>query len=355
MTELPMGTTTGSPSSLLMGLAILKVNAESNRGTYLDSFFPFVAQGIIDCTDPRPSWINISTAVNKRFQLRLPAGVVQHIVLRMASRKKLKRYPDGTIELSESLEASSRLKNQTKRFLREHNSFLDAFRKYCATSDVAVDHETAEQELLAFVEEHGINILSEEMEAVEPTERAQHEANDDPRINYLLPRFIRDALDEGTPYGDHVLNLIKGMWIASSIYDADEAGEISRPFVNTTIYFDTRVVLRALGFAGSELQEATGPTLSLCSSAGARIAVFEHTVDEIRGVLIATAKASLDHRQVEPTQEVDRWLLEAEGVSADDILRASDDLENTLRFHKLEIDERPPHVAALTVDEISLI
>lgn len=333
-----------SSSSMLVALAILQVNSERKNATYLDNFYPFVTQGIDDIGGRTSSYADISRKIHERFGLYIPPGAVRSIAFRMSQRKLLVK--DGSeISLNPDVDRGD-VGRRTRQFAIQEKKFLKKFKEFASHRTLLIDDDRAREALIEFVEENGIGLLRQHYDEVGDVAQ-EHFVDEVPEkrptteLDVALALFIRTLFDDEDPLAEHVVGWVQGMMLASSI-QYGETDEVARPFHETTILLDTRVLFRALGLSGIEFEESTLPTLKLSASAGAKLACFTHTVVEMQDILNAIANSMRYKREPERVQEVERHLFAQHGLRDRDVFRIVDELPDSIKRLGVQILEKPP-------------
>ncbi len=86
-----MSPTTGRHDALLASLAIINVNWEQNRASYIDNFVPFVVDAVRHGDKDQYSDADVRRLVDEKFALLLPHKFVQSLLGRAAKQKYLVR------------------------------------------------------------------------------------------------------------------------------------------------------------------------------------------------------------------------------------------------------------------------
>jgi hypothetical protein len=234
--------------------------------------------------------------------------------------------------------------------LRRHEALIEKLRKY-AKEDHQRDLSAREAEdaLLAQVEEHSVPLLRAVVAGApyQPVLLGED-------LEYIVSAFIVHLFERDPEGFDYLEVLLKGSMLASVLY-LPNVGEVERRFERkTVVYFDTPVLLRALGYEGPEAEESAREVLNLAYELGAGLGCFEHTVTEIRGVLSGVAAAMSRHgSQRGQPRSVEAYFVKA-GFTASDIDVLVDRVEQDLESLRVAVLARPKHVIELTVDEVAL-
>lgn len=331
---------------LLTSLAILKANWDEGR-SYLDNFLPFIADVLCSASGPAVTAKEVRDAMESRFGVALPDGVVQTL-LKKAARSGYGERTSGTFVINKQALVGHNLGSQRADAIRRLEALLDKLERFAKdTYERELSREAAESALLVYLEDHASSILRA---AIRGTAWAAPSALNR-ETDFIVSRFIL-SLCERDPQGfEYLGTLIKGSILASVLYLPNPA-ETERRFERTTLYLDTPLLLRALGYEGPEAQEATRETIELAYQLGARLAAFTDTTREIRGILSAASAAA--RRPPSFTRGgVHAHFIRLQYQSSDiELLIAR--LDKDIASLRVKVTDRPPASSELTVDEAAL-
>lgn len=269
--------------STLVSLAILKVNYERLGRDYIDSFVPFVAECLRTASDDPVSLPTLQGALKDEFGLVLPLNPLRQVLQRAARAGFVRRESGVFYRNLDACRATAfgdtrtsvtnvqaRVVDSVKRFAAEHH----------ATSWT---DEQAEQALLTFVGDSGLDVLfSIAEQTVLP-----RSAGDGPAAFIVAGFLDRCRASEPSLFAD-CETIVKGALLANALYVPDH-GKLAQRFRGTRVYLDTSFLIFALGYAGPDRQAPCIELIELLKEYGAELRCFQHTVDEIRGVLDACA------------------------------------------------------------------
>lgn len=335
---------------LLSTLAVLKANWDSNNRTYLDNFVPFVVDAAVSTGQDRVPIPDIAALVRERFGIPMPDGVVATVV-KKAIRQGFGSRDENCFVLDAQRSAASDLTADRAKAVRQERALLAKLVDFAKGHfDTELTENEAEVALLAHVERHAVPLLRMILkgEGYEGSLVDEHAAQD-----FIVSSFILD-LSHRDPEGfDYLESIVKGSMLASVLYLPTPA-QVDRSFQKTTLYFDTPILLKALGYEGDPARDAARELLDLAYRSGADLACFEHTVDEVRGVLSSNATAlSRLGKGGTPARGVEAYFI-ANKVTPSDVELILARLEKNIASLRVVVREKPPAVEALTVDEREL-
>jgi len=138
--------------------------------------------------------------------------------------------------------------------------------------------------------------------------------------------------------------------LANVLYYYD-LGSIKKNFEKVEVYFDTTFILRALGYSGNSLKEPCRELIDLLYTQNASLRCFEHTLEEVIGVLFAIANSigsteRLRHVHGETMEHMIRA-----NYSRSDILIIIERIREELGSLHIQVRPKPPHSIPLGLDE----
>jgi hypothetical protein len=273
-------------SRIIASLAVLKANWDELGHDYIENFLPFVAETIREAQSPQISLPDIQNTVVRRFGLRIPQGALKTILGRCVKRGFIKPQNRIYVRDGRALESLSFVLDQADA-VRKHTALEDKFVNFCKEKyKVEWTREIANTALLEYLQDRSPSILAAAIQGSPIVATTQFVKNSD----FLVNSFIRH-LSTDDPEGFAFLEtVVKGSMLANALI-FPEMGKIRRHFEGVEVYFDTGFILGAIGLEGSSRKESCGELLTLLYAQGAVLLIFEHTRDEVIGVLDAAGKA----------------------------------------------------------------
>lgn len=338
-----------SGDTLLTSLAIINVNWEDKRESYLDNFVPFAIGAMQADVRRTYSDVDVRNLMEQRFGLNLPVKVVASLLGR-AVRKKLVKRDRGSFSLVDG--AGLKVPNVAQQQAdcgRKQNNLISLLVTFALDRfDFTWTPDEAENALVDFIQRHSVSLLNMAVRGGSGLESQETQGT-----NYIVTSFITQIIESDPAAFAYLDQMVKGSMLASALY-LPTPGDVQRRFKHTTLYLDTPVALRALGHEGEEARQATQQMLTLAGAQGARLACFTHTLKEVRGVL-ESAKGAIKRAPGSESaiRGVNAHFIQSRATEQDINLyieRLERDLENL----RITVIDKPDHVAALTVDEDAL-
>ena len=326
-------------SPRLVSLAILKENWNQGQ-TYLDNFLPFVCDCLRGAVGP-VTVADVQQALRKRFSMTIPQAVVETLLKRTAKRGMSVRR-DGTYEPDFDKLADTILTSKRDELLRCYSALIAQLRTFADERYGRVlTAGQAEDALNAYVSEFGAQTLLEGVAAreFEPTVVVEAE------VEYVTHAFIEHLGGTDPAAFDYFLKVVEGNMLASVVY-LPEREAVERKLTGATVYLDTPFLLRALGYAGPELQAPAVELLDLLAANDARLACFEITLSELRGVVRGAGQGRGPGGGGAVAREFHR-----RGLRKADREILAEQLDEALEELHVKIESLPPHAVEWTVDE----
>ncbi|MCW5951401.1 MAG: hypothetical protein KIT69_04010, partial [Propionibacteriaceae bacterium] len=278
-----------NPTALLTSLAIINVNWEHHRRSYLDNFVPFAVEAMRSRADQSWTEAEVRDGLALTFGLLIPTRVVGSLLRRAANRGLASRRQNrfSLTSAGQQIDAAQTFGTLQAECRRQQRSLADALVDMAAQRfNLSWSAEDAEEALAAFIEGHAVPLLAAATRGsgYEPTDG---QAGRD----YVVSVFVADVVKRDPARFGYLDQMVKGSMLASALYLEVQA-DVDRKFANTTLYLDTPVLLKSLGLEGPEAEQAGRQVIAMALGQDARVACFEHTLTETRRVL-ESAKAAL--------------------------------------------------------------
>ncbi|MBO0361034.1 hypothetical protein J0X19_23950 [Hymenobacter sp. BT186] len=333
-------TTSSSYSDILSSLAILRVQ-NGNGQDYLQNFVPFLAECIRKCSNDTVTLAEIRGLFMSTFGLNVPQGVVRVLLERGVAAGYLKKTNKVYQRLNGSV-ANLTIEHDRAEAKRKLDALLQKFADFVQSElKHSISTEKGEQILYDFIREYGSDTLV--------PSRHSHSAEDSD--SYLAGEFIK-YLDAKDPVGfDYLLSAVQGSMMSSMLHYEDQS-KIKLPWQNTSIYLDTPFILRTLELYGSVIQAPYIELVRTLIAEGVNIKCFSRTLEEIQGVL-NSIKTRLQSGQkiLQSFEELGEELL-ATSYKPVDIQLLSASLEDRLNKLGIEVEDEPPHLPHLVLDQL---
>lgn len=332
-------------SSSLATLAILKVNYD-RRHSYIDTFLPFA----LDCLSESDflSVEAIQKSVLSRYRLRIPINSLSTI-LRRASRKGLvKREHNHYSYYGQDLDLTNNgpLINAA---LREQSELVEGLIDYCSINqDTKLSRSDAEDALFAFMLYRDIDLLRSTISG----SPFQHNGKASKKTSYLIGQFVKYISESNEALFKLMSSFVKA-YVLSELLIFEHVGDLEKPFRQVDFYLDTQFTLRVLGFTNPLLARAAHELIDLLYKEGANLFIFEHTYQEMLGILTACER-SMSKPDFYWQTEVSRYCIQNR-VTPSDLRLEIAALKTRLSAHNVVIKPAPARNGKHEIGEKELV
>lgn len=338
-------------SRRLIGMAVLKANFDANAQSYLDNFVPFALACIREMKERNVTAAAVREELKTEFGLDIPEHAVTSVLRRAARQGRIERS-NNLFTLTEPAADSPSLVRGRDDLLRKHNALVDRLVAFAAERfKRTIKFEDAENALLAHMDEEGVPLALRFVSCPEPR---QLRLVEDPSVEHIVLEFIEHITHADPVLFEYLEAVFQGSMLTSALYLPDP-GSLKRRFTDTTVYFDTPLLLRVLGLAGPELEGPAAELVAMLQRQGAELACFQETVEELSGVLSAAShelQMGGKRRPSGPTDVVGHCV--RAGIRSSDLRVIIEQLEMKLNDVGIHVRRRPVMERDLSVDENKL-
>jgi hypothetical protein len=333
--------------STLASLAILKVNFETLGRDYVDSFVPFIAECLRLSPDDAVSLPALQAALKDAFGLALPLNPLRQ-ALQRAAKAGFVRREAGVFYRDQAACSASDFEQTQASVTNIQSRVIEALKRFALDKLTIVWSDSeAENALLSFVGDSGLDLLfatAEQTVLPQPT-RGGTEA-------FVVASFVTHCQQADPALLRDFETIVKGALLANALYVPDH-GKISQRFRNTRVYLDTTFLIFALGYAGPDRQAPCAELIELLKEYGAHLRCFQHTLDEIRGVLDACA-ARIRRNELRDAFGPTIEYFVTQGLNSTDVDLLAARVPQRLAMHGITVEDKPPYEKEFVIDEAGL-
>ena len=338
-----MATTTASHrarTSTLTSLAILKVNMDQRRD-YLDYLRPFILQALSEQQSDTITDHTVAQRIEEDFGLIIPQRTIQ-LVLKRLSRTHLISRQAGAYRIAAKLPDSKLLARQAEA--QQHiEAILLSLQEFSTSSLHPLKNaQEAVDAVTAFLAEFDVSCLRAYLRGtVIPPLQGRH-----PKGIVLVSDFVRSIQETNHALFQSLLILVQGHMLANALLCPDME-HVSRDYRNVTFYLDTPLVVQRLGLEGVAKLQAGRDLLDLLTRLKAKLAVFEHSRDELRGVIMGAA----EHLESPSGRGAVVFEARKNGTTRSDLVLLAESIEDRLSRIGIETHRTPLYTPEFQIDE----
>jgi len=333
-------------SKALVSLAVLHVEWDVHRRSYFDNVVDFAVEAMRESGRRDYDQQQVSQAMQDVFAISVQPAVVGAILARVVAHGQGARLKNGRFRLHE--DATSGSLGQVRASLaREQQKLVSTLRAFVENDfGLEWDEEMASEELFEFVERNAPRLLRQLVRGPEASR-----SEDGPGLAQVaVAKWIELISGQEPDQYAYLGNVVKGSMLATAVFGG-HAGALTEKFKRTILFLDTPVLLDALGLHGRTEEAVARDIFALATDQGARLACFDDTLAETRGVLLSAADGfGRDHAR---PRRMSLALVEM-SLSREDIRDLAAGLEQHLAALGVSLIARPSIDPRKSVDESAL-
>jgi hypothetical protein len=274
-----MASTLHSRVKGLATIALLKSQYDAKQD-HIEMFVPFVIDTTSALTKDDFTLEELRSDFRAMHGLALPAHALQTVLGRLKRRGFVRREAGRYFRIPGKI-PQPQIPAARAAVDAEHAALAAALREFAASKNRLIpDDEGALALILTFLEENQLGLLLDEpgsFDLVPPPTLESNEAT-------LVARFLTDVCLPNPQLASSLQRMLEG-FVLQNVLLLRDIGAVSGTFRDLVVIFDTRFLFGALGLTGLSIQQAGRELLDLLKVTGARLAVFEPTVAEMKRVL----------------------------------------------------------------------
>jgi len=310
-----------SEAITLTSLAMLKVNLDLRNQNYLDYLVPFVIHVLNKNSSDVITDSQTSQWILDDFGLIIPAAAVQLVLRRLTKRKLLKREHGVYCIVADLPEQDIGSKRAEAK--RHIDNVLNALREYAQKEYSTNWTKTQANDLiLAFLAQFSIDCLRTYTRGTAQSDW------------YIINSFVKHIHINNLPLFESMIILVKAHMLANALICPD-LESFSKKFKKVVFYFDTPILLNLLQLHGESEYKTSMELLQILQNLGAKIAMFEHTADEVHKVITGCAQ-NIDNLEAFGTRIT--YEMRSQGKTKSDLLLLLNHLDE--HYSRLDISQK---------------
>ncbi|WP_066415328.1 hypothetical protein [Sutcliffiella cohnii] len=261
--------------SNVIGYALLAVNIDSNKGSYLDYFSPMVIECIRLSEDEYVNQGAIYKMLKENFSITLPQHVIQSILRRLNKKGFLQHDPNLRLyKRNLSKVDNTNFKEKQGQILEKHNALVSGLQEYLNTHFSQLFSREEVELMFENYLNHTVHSLVEDIQLSEDTEKEQ----------FMVASYIKHLEGNHSHLFQYYESIFIGNMVSTAVYFT-EPDKYQQKFKHTKVYFDTTFIIYALGYADKVRQEPCLELINILRKQHASLRCFQHTIDEMKDIL----------------------------------------------------------------------
>lgn len=329
----------------LATIAFLKARFDAGMD-HLDMLEPFVEDAIEVIKQDDIAINDVMNVIRSSAGLNIPAETTKTL-LRRAARKGLVRRKGGRYFRTGRTSEKEPLSKRLAELSRGHELLATGLRAFALERGQRI---ASSKDALAIMMEfldvnHICFVLGQDLVATPRPRNA--------RVNQMMAAFVTLIVRRRGQEYQVLDDIVKGLVVQNALLSRHIPRK--REFEGLTVFLDTGVLLRALGYAGHLERNAAVEALDMIRRAGAKLRAFERTTDEVRSILAVYEehlRTPQGIKSLRPTALTANWLRTM--AKPGDIRQEKALLPRKLAGLGVKVEEFPSHVAEYTQDEHTL-
>ena len=308
----------------LSALALLEASRRNNRNAdRLDLFMPLVELSLVEMSGVSFTVLDLQKEIVNQFALSLPLNIVKTLLARCANRQLVSKENGSYVRTEKPIQYSQAL-SQKKRLEEDLDWLVKEVKKYIDDEGLVEfkdSDSTLKHELIDYLKYGFGDMMFSVAEDQEELAPFSLEGN-------VWPYFLADRIGDDSRIRNVIDDLVKGYAVYNASFFPGFASQ-APSFQRLIVYLDAPVLCWALGMSTPVREKYIGEVLLLLKSAGVVCRVFEHTIDEVNGILywIEQSWGTIDRRGGE-----DSFLhsMALRGMTANDVFELRNSLHEVV-------------------------
>jgi hypothetical protein len=332
-------------ASAIFAYAFLKAAYAEGVRNPLDVVIPLVKRALVRSRSTEIDQTSIQAEIRASLGIEIPLNVIRFTFPALAAEGILK-LDNFIYKLSDSNYQDDSLR------IIEDSSRAQLDRVRTKLNRIFIDNDfeayTPDEFLEQWLDASALSFFASPNPAYAASAR-------DREINRLVYLIIRDY-DKDGKFLEDITEIVLGDSLFRAIrtiteYDVDDSAPLTSRMDGVSVYFDTRFVMRALGFGQDQLTQASRELVHLCKATGCSLGVFDHNVEEIRRVIRTVADRLV--RGLPIDGDIASYASD-HGFEPEDLIELAATIDEKIASVGFSISEAPPYEEALGIDEVGM-
>lgn len=268
-------------SRALATLAFLKSAMDEGQGDYLSLLEPLAVETLASRTPHFVTPDDLAVSLAQDFGISVHPAICSTVINRLIKNGTLRR--EDTLILLRDDFAPPSLADELDARRTATFALCEDLSKY-AKADFNLEWSGADamRVFTAFLSKFSISYLSYFLRNTSLPTVATNETE-----FYVVSAFIKRALDERPAEKLLIEALVRGTMLANVLL-CEDISNMKQDLSSLNVYLDTSLLLCALGINSEQQEQAIKELLLILKKLKVRILVFDHTISELRGLILKT-------------------------------------------------------------------
>lgn len=338
---------------LLINMAIVKVNWDRSGADLLENYIPLLAYALSECSGTTASLSEIRTHFRQVAEFEVPTAALGTLVKRAAKRHGfLTREHDGTYQICRDKLPDRQYLSLRDSELRKYQALKHAFVEYCRCHHIT---PPTPEEIDAYLFEVLYDVAPSLIGSTTGLPASPPGAAREPEsTRALIARFVAHCYESDPISSASIESFVRGAMLTETFYYS-APDTLSQKMRDVVVYFDTGFLVRSLGLCEPGLAEPCKELTQILRGMSVKMRCFRDTYNELHRILHAASSQLRGGRRLVTRVPGDIFdYYNGIGANQSDVELDIAMLEQSLNKIGIRIEERPAHIASLTVDETLL-
>lgn len=334
----------------LVNMAVVKVNWDRSGTGVLDNYIPLVMYTLSQTQEETLSLDDFRSKFLSIAEFNMPTGAIVSLLKRAEKRYLvLSKEGHGIYRINKEKISDYSYENTRDTEQRKYNSLIDKFIQYCKQN-----HETKinKSNVNKYFFEILYDIAPKLLKSISlPQSNVSIEKNKD---KYLISKFVSHCNKVDNDSFEAIVSFVRGAMLTETFYYSSPS-DISGKMRKVSVFFDTQFLLRALGLVHLSLKLPCDELIDMLKGMSVKMRCFEHTFNEIHGILYAASANLKKFGRLIPQKPGDVFdYINKQGWKSSDIELLLAKLKDKLTQLGVTVVEKPKLSEKYSIDEVAL-
>src|SRR5690554_6486555 len=227
----------------------------------ITTFWPFIMTLFKEEKIEETNFKELSGMIEEKFGFSIPIFLLRNLIDKAATNNICSQKDDKIMVDLKKISSEFIIDDKlTNKFIKEIYDIVNEYIAFC--EDENLSKEKAEETLNTFVEKYDVSIASDSYI------KEEREEESDVYV-YFFTEFVKDIFWNKKDLYNALIRICEGNMVRSILMNKD-VNQV-KSFHNQTIYLDTPVLLRVLGYYGEYIEQEYGVLIESWIKQGAKL------------------------------------------------------------------------------------